>query len=174
MKEMMQEDPDNYDRTLPELKAYLRRNFNEGVRCPCCEQFVKIYKRRINCQMAKSLIDLYFMPGARNGKWYHRVDFKDDRFAGGGDFAKLRYWNLVEEKPNLEDVDKKCSGMWKITKDGMDFVVGRLQVPKYVHVYNTKVYDKSGDMIGITTALGTKFSYRELMNREELEGYGWT
>ena len=32
--------------TIKEGKEYLRKNFNEGVNCPCCNQFVKLYKNQ--------------------------------------------------------------------------------------------------------------------------------
>jgi len=34
--------------TILEAKQLLKDNFAQGIECPCCGQFVKRYKRKLN------------------------------------------------------------------------------------------------------------------------------
>lgn len=82
-----------------------------------------------------------------------------------GDFAKLRYWGLIEERAAEEGSDKKSSGKWRITQQGSTFVEGRSRVYKHIYVYNDRylgVVD-DGQVLNIHTALGERFDYQALM-----------
>ncbi len=40
--------------TISEAKQYLRNNFESGVNCPCCDQFVKqnmFFGNEVGCEM---------------------------------------------------------------------------------------------------------------------------
>ena len=56
--------------TIAEAKQYLRKNFKEGTVCPCCDKYVKAYKRKLNSGIARALIIMYKL-GAYNGKYIH-------------------------------------------------------------------------------------------------------
>ena len=73
-----------------------------------------------------------------------------------GDFPKLKYWGLIESKK---------SGHYQITKKGSDFVNNFLTVQKYIHIYNNKHYDTSGDFVSIIDCLNEMFNYNELMKK---------
>lgn len=131
----------------------------EGVICPCCTQRAKIYKRSITHEMAEDLIKLAHMPTG----WHHvkAMGYK----GGSGDFAKLAYWGLIEERPKDPSVSKKrTSGEWRITEKGTDFVLGTIKVKLYAHMYNKTVLAYSGEEVGITDCVD-EFHYQELMNR---------
>jgi len=142
--------------SVADAKKELAINFNEGMDCPCCGQLVKQYRRSISNQMAKSLIKLYHLPIG----FHHRRDF-DEGFTCG-DFAKLKYWNLIHPKEN-EDSEKKDSGVWRTTSAGMAFVRNTLKVSKYALIYNGDLRGYEGKLIDIEQALGLKFNYEELM-----------
>lgn len=144
--------------TLEDSKEYLRANWQDGVACPCCKQFVKLYKRRLHKAMAVSLIKLYKLKDSHE-KYYHINDFVG---IGMGDFAKLKYWGFILEAKNDDDM-KRTSGMWKITQDGIDFVEMKRMAPLYALVFNSSLYGFTGEPISIKNALGKKFNYEELM-----------
>ena len=50
--------------TIKEAKEHLRNNFEEGIDCPCCGQFVKLYKRKLNSGMAATLIRIVKFNGS--------------------------------------------------------------------------------------------------------------
>ncbi len=132
----------------------------DGATCACCGQKVKLYKRKINSNMAYRLICLHRKNTFIN-EFHHRDKIGTPRDSGG-DFAKLRYWGLIEQMAN-DDTQKRCSGFWRMTDKGRDFVQSLTVVPAYCYMYNQKPHSFSPEMIGIREALGSKFDYPELM-----------
>jgi hypothetical protein len=148
------------ERTIQDGKKYLRQNFEKGVICPCCGQFVKRYKRKLNSGMAKVLIDLY-----RHGKTKEvnvKGFLRENRYKNNHDWTLLRYWGLIKSHNNEEEKD---SGVWSITERGLDFILCRLSVPKYVLIFNSKMIGLEGDSSSIIDALGRHFNYKELMSQ---------
>ena len=145
--------------TIREAIDFLTKHIFEGVRCPCCKQTVKVYRRRLDKGKAKLLIKFYKADRHASGeRWLH---VKRDIFGGhdaSGEHAKLRYWGLLEERAPR-------SGEWRITDDGRRFVEGMLKVPCAAFTYNgdmLKLDDK--EMIDIQKALGRPFDFRKEWN----------
>lgn len=151
--------------TLERARNWLSAHLSEGARCPCCHQYTKIYQRKLYSSMAASLVALY--KKADDGAWVHKRDLvKHPTLSttfGGGDFAKLSYWELIEEKAKDDSEDKRTSGWWRITPKGIQFVTSRCLVPEYIELYDGRLIGFSGKQITITEALGKKYSYSELM-----------
>ena len=152
--------------TLQEAKEHLRENWEKGTDCPCCGQFVKLYKRKLNSSMAYVLI---LMMNRENrfdeDGWVHVEKYlKSMKTAVSlrGDYAKLRYWQLIEQMENT-DTSKKDSGFWRITERGVKFAKGDIALPKRVNLYNGKIVGWDEDHSDIKEALGDKFDYAELM-----------
>lgn len=151
------------DSTLADSQQWLQERLEKGQTCPCCKQFAKIYKRPINGVSAYSLIRLYWECHYTDD-YVHIAKITPPHMAGGGDFAKLVYWDLVEEMPKGEGVtEKRTSGFWKITEKGRQFVDGEITVPSHVRLYDGKSLGLVGGQVGIKEVLGNKFDYAELM-----------
>lgn len=149
--------------TLEEAKQFLRDNWTKGVTCPCCTQFVKLYKRPAHATMALTLIRMYHSDNKNKGAWFNVKQLvKGISDTGTNDFSKFRHWGLVEEAPN--DTDKKTSGFWRITDEGRKFVEGKTTITKNILLFNKKSYGFMGPKIAIKEVLGEKFNYEELMN----------
>lgn len=151
--------------TIQEAKAFLRANFNEGVKCPCCAQQVKLYKYNLFSTSASALIRLYRLT-MTTGKDYHHVrDFAEatKKYPRASHFADLRHWGLVEAMDKKTSTENS-SGMWRMTEHGIRFVQGRDTVKKKVTMYNNMFYGLEGEPITIHNALGNKFDYDEIMN----------
>ena len=74
-----------------------------GAHCPCCERFIKLYRRPLSASMARYLIVLAKKSGTGN-PWLHvETDFRDVSIPSRGDYAKLRYWGLIEPKPGVSE-----------------------------------------------------------------------
>lgn len=144
-------------RTLEDAKEWLRDMRLEGARCPCCTQLVKVYKRPLHSGMCVKLIDFFKAFGEQ---WGSRVEL----FQGGaeGDFAKLRYWDLVQESDDTRQ-DGGRAGWWRMTGVGIEFVRNKLLVPQYAMVYDGRCLSLRGKMVNIETSLGKRFNYNELM-----------
>jgi len=146
-------------------RVFTTDNMKKGTTCPVCNQHVKLYKVRVNAQMAKSLIKLYKLSRGNTTIFYHHEEIGIENKVGGA-WAKLRWWGLIEEQPkDKADKNKRTSGSWRITDKGVKFVEGKLKVAKYVKLYNQSYYGYEGDGVSIIDALGKKFSYSELMGR---------
>lgn len=141
--------------SLGDARAWLRARLDKGAPCPLCQQHSKMYRRKINSGMARSLIHMYRSAGT---SWIHvRLIGAKSREEG-----KLAYWGLVEEQKGA-GLHGGRAGYWRVTRKGEDFLNGHLKVPKYAKVYNGQVYGFEGDDVSIKDALGTKFDYEELM-----------
>lgn len=144
--------------TLDEARAWLREQLQDkGAICPCCSQMAKVYKRKLNANMAHSLLIGY--QAAKLG-WFHAPSVVKDR----GEMAKLRYWGLVEEEQALR-LDGGRAGFWRLTHKGELFALGLLWVPAHALIYDGRLLrlDESNGKVNIHEALGIKFNYSELM-----------
>lgn len=144
--------------TIAAGKAWLRARLVEGARCPLCTQHVKMYKRKINSGMARSLIHIYRI----NGKGWVHVRAIGARSREEG---KLAYWGLLEEQTGV-GLHGGRAGYWRVTDKGEQFLLHNLTVPMYARVFDGKVYGFEGGAVNIKDALGTKFNYEELMKGE--------
>lgn len=156
------------DHTLVEAKKHLRANWERGVECPCCGQFVKLYKRKLTSAMAYVLI----LMSRRSGTDYFHVEnwLKTENTPASlrGDFPKLRYWGLIEAQAGKRSDGSSRLGFYRITQAGRDFVAGNSTIPSHAHLFNQKFLGLTGDLIDIRTALESKFSYDELMGHDAL------
>lgn len=145
--------------TLKDVRAWLREKVHKGTTCPACQQHVKVYRRKLNSGMALSLIVMYRAGGT---EFVHLPSTVGARSREEG---KLRHWGLVEEADSKRP-DGGRPGFWRVTELGEDFVLGRVEVPRYADIYNGAGLGLSGDFIGIREALGDQFDYSELMANE--------
>lgn len=145
------------DMTLAEAKAILRQLVDEGEKCPLCTQLAKVYRRKVNAGMARSLIEMYRVGGTLD--WVHVPTQIGARSREEG---KLAYWGLVEEETAKRE-DGGRAGYWRVTAKGVRFVREKIKVPKYARVYDGRCLGLTGDEVSIREALGSKFSYDELM-----------
>jgi tRNA-binding EMAP/Myf-like protein len=151
--------------TIAEAKAFIKENVKKkGSICPCCTQFVKLYPRKINAAMSQALILIY---KSKNKDFFHIEDYLKDLKCSSairGDFAKLRFFGLLEKKSGVRKDGSKRNGFYKITKLGEDFINNGATVPKSISIFNNKIYETSEELVDIDMALGEKFDFTELMN----------
>lgn len=136
-------------------KQWLLKQLEDGAPCPLCGQHAKMYKRKINSGMAKSLIHMYRIAGTG---WVHVSAIG----AHSREEGKLAYWGLLEEQ-KASGTHGGRAGYWRVTDKGEAFLLGKISVPKYAKVYDGRVFGFEGDRVVIEDALGTKFNYNDLM-----------
>lgn len=142
----------------PEFKKELLNG--KKMICPCCDRYAQVYRRRIYSTPAAQLILLKKLGGAENFIHSSRLVFSGATSVG--DFAKAKYWELIEEKPNTDE-DKNRSGFWRLTEMGFAFVNGDMTIPEFVYIFNDGIIDWSDKEVKIQDCLGEKYSYTELM-----------
>lgn len=128
------------------------------MKCPCCEQLAKVYRRNIHSAIARGLIMAY-RAGA-NDTFVHAPTVT--RSGDSLELSKARYWGLVEEESKLRP-DGGRAGWWRLTPLGVAFVESSATVPKYALLYDGNLIRTEGDPVTIEDALGDKFSLMELM-----------
>lgn len=140
--------------TITDAREHLNMNIEKGLPCPVCDQFCKLYNRKINTGMARWLLEVVIKFG--DSSWF---DIKQTS-ARGGDYGKLRYWGIIEAGSE----SRSQGGKWRITEQGISFAMGVMRMPRNVYVRNNEAKGFSEDTISIQEALGDKFDYDELMS----------
>ena len=153
--------PASDDDTVKRLQSKLVEFAEDGSLCPCCGQRVRVYRRKLTSAMAHFLILFAHAEMASPEPW---LSISSIRGVRGGDYAKLRFWRLIEQKP-LEPGEQTQSGttaMWRLTNTGWDYVRRDIALPSHVFVYDNNYLGPAGKYKTIDAALGDKFDYHEL------------
>lgn len=157
--------------TVREARQVVYARLETGSSCPCCGQYARMYRRPLYDKMAAWLIWCVQAYDPEEAPWLHVNEgpVLQNR-KGGGDFAKLAHWGLIEEQPRSDDADhKRSSGYWRPTERGIAFAHGQIEVPSHVFLYDNRVQRQVGvdgfspDNVSIFAALGKRFDYAELM-----------
>jgi hypothetical protein len=152
--------------TLTEAKEWLRARVVKGERCPCCDQFARVYRRTINRSMAKTLVALCRVGGTHTFVHQRAVERAAARYydlvgLDTHEISQLSWWVLVEEEL-ISRPDGGRAGWWRATPLGMAWASGKTVVPRYAHLYNGKVLRVDGLPLRIRQVKG--FDLRELMD----------
>ena len=172
--EVREEFFDARDASLEDAKRWLRTRFTKGATCPCCKQFVKLYKRNFNKSMAYVLllIECYYR-GDLVEEWLHVPSYIAEMVsdhprraaAVRGDWAKMKLWGLLEEKPGKREDGSPRVGYYRMTDLGHRFARREVKVPAHVYIYNGEPLRRVvSDEITIDDALGTEFNYDQIMS----------
>jgi len=161
--------------TIHEARATLTAQLDHGILCPCCGQFAKRYVRKMSSIICRWLIAFARASAGDRTKWIHvrecgHILGGESAAARSGDYAKARWWDLLE--PNREcpeEEDKSSNGAWRLTTKGWQFVANQVLVRERVVVYNNDPIEFQGKEVSIVTGLGTKFRYSSLMGPAPLE-----
>jgi hypothetical protein len=127
-----------------------------------------VYGYRINATMARALIWLY--QTAPDGEWVNIQTQSPAWILRTKSMSTLKYWGLIEPKGKDDTSDTRCSGVWRITSTGVKFALNKITINKKAFVFDDKVQGFSDDYADIMSCLGTKFSYKELMNTRAIGG----
>lgn len=144
-----------------ERERLMKERFSkEGCTCRACDQKVKVYPLSFSTNNASALIWMRRYDDAHPGEYVH-VPSRAPKFMGkDGEFARMAYWGLIEQAPNLDDPTKPRSGMWRITARGRDFADGRSTLQETFLRYNSVLLGFEGALIALDDAL--PFDYRDL------------
>lgn len=145
------------DMTLRDARALLRELVEKGHDCPCCTQFSKVYRRKLNHTIASGVIQLYRSAGM---EYAHIPTVLGHQAC---EETKGWWWGLLEKQDGQRDDGSKRTGWWRVTELGRRFSLGQASIPQYARIYNSRVLGIEGDAITIHDALGEKFNYDDLM-----------
>ena len=152
--------------SILEGKQHLKAHYKKGVDCPCCGQFVKAYRRKIDSGVALFLVKLGRL--TKEGEYLHaeKVLKALGKSTKSMNYSIARYWELIEKEPiDKSNTKKKSSGNWRLTDKGWAFIENRVKPFKYVITYNSKKIDYEFDkVVSIVECLGDHYNYAELMS----------
>lgn len=155
--------------TIDEAKAFLKANARgKGATCPCCNQYVKVYRRHITYAMSKSLIMMARATqsshtGGRPSAFIHVGNLLTENKHLNSDWAKFEYWGLIEPMTGDRPDGSNRTGMWRLTDKGWAFVGNRLAIPAWVDVYNKRPLSFAPNEVTIKQTIGTAFDYDAMM-----------
>lgn len=161
------------DQTVREARRWIDHVAEDGAICPCCRQVVKTYPRTINATMSLVLIEMARAVSIPSGPvWLHvgrevipRLVARGVAGATSGDYAKLRYWDLIAPMPIGRALaeQRPASGVWRVTARGLMFVRRRVMVQRVALVRDGEVVGFRGEQVDIAACLGERFDYGALV-----------
>ena len=114
--------------------------------CPHCDALMMQYKHNLNPPLVEGLREIYNHQGV-----FLNVKLLDIDWVARANFTKLRFWGLII--PHMRG-DVPVDGEWKITKEGIAFVEGKIKVHKSIWYYRNKFVKFDGELIKITDVKG--------------------
>ncbi len=149
--------------SLNEARIFVEqgKRTNDGVICPCCDRFAKLYDRYATAAMTYALILIY---KKNKTNWLHVTKFlTKEGISAGRDVVTFCHWHLMEKKEGGKKDGNPSRGVFRITENGVLFIYDKITIPKYCFLYNDKVDHFSAEQITIQEALTEKFSYSDLI-----------
>ena len=141
---------------------HLRERSNEPIsRCSHCGANSKVYAYKLG-SYARVLIWMVY--NSEDGEYVHIPT--SGAINGGGDYAKLRYWELIEKSPTDPGSKKRSTGLWRLTKLGRSFALNETTVNSICYYGHPpgEILGFEPDHISIVDALGKHFDYEDLMS----------
>jgi hypothetical protein len=139
-----------------------RDKYDAGCKCPECGSFLKRYRRKLNSNMAFTLLALY-KAGVRDFVHVEKWLLKNNH-SRSGDFHKLVHFNLLDRLDGKRDDNSTRNGFYRLNGRSIMFCELKLKVKNTAVIFNGKLEKFEGDEVDIISCLGQKFSYQELMN----------
>jgi hypothetical protein len=109
--------------------------------CPHCGASMVEYRHGLSKALVEGLVRLH-----KQGKPVNLSVLELTRNQWDN-FQKLRYWDLVAHYTDKEGIRK--GGVWTITQKGLDFVQGRIRIPRSVWTYRGERVRYEGKEIAI-------------------------
>lgn len=136
--------------TLSEARQRVRDGMRDGITCPCCEQLVKVYRRRMTATHARILLGLLAAHDAAGGpvKTSAIPLGSGDARTAGGDIGKLELFRLVRRV----DGDR-----WAPSELGRRWAAGERVCADWLDVVNGRIIDRADTHRTIAEALGERF-----------------
>ena len=149
-------------------KAFRKAIGGDGMHCPCCGKWGKVYGYKINATIARGLI---WMHHNEDESGWVNIQEGPRWLLRSKSLSTAKHWGLIERKAKDPAMDLHFSGIWRLTTKGIAFIKGRITVEEKAFVFDDEVVMFSKAHTNIKDALGKKFSYEELMNTRMSDDY---
>jgi hypothetical protein len=155
--------------TVQEVRDYITVKRGEGLVCPCCDRWLKVYRRKFNGTMARSVIWVAYQRQRQilsggNSDWVHVQKLAPAWLLRSKQLSITSKWDLVRAMPNENNPKVKGSGWWRETEKGLSFVRNQAPIPEYAYLYNNSVIGFSEELVYARDTLPVGFDYRDIMD----------
>ena len=145
--------------TLAEAIALVERSVAEdGIKCPCCGQFVKEYVWKLNEKLAFALV-LLLKLHKQEGVHLTRDIINKYPALCNRSATHLYRWGFIDAVGNFR------SGLWCLNESGLRFMNGDVDAPKHVVVRDGKTLRFSDERTTFAEAVGDAFDPFEYLQR---------
>jgi len=173
----------DHDKSLAITKAELIKNVTtkKGLHyCHECNGIVKLYPRKFNAGMAKTLVNMLKVETSRqdllDDKGYMDVQAVFARIfkvnANRLDYSRPKVWGLIERRERLWEEKKmknppKVAGMWRLNEYGREVAKNHIRIQKTAVIFSPGdvLVGFEGEYITIANAFKDPFNYEELINK---------
>lgn len=143
---------------LSTAREHVRTHRHDGVRCPCCDRYVKVYARKISHDQVVFLAELYrrarIAARGTGDPYQQTIDARTITNLRGGDYSKLQLWELIH---------RVAPGHWRITRKGRAFLAGRIAIPRYAYVLDGQLLHYGSDTVTVAACIRTTFDLDEAL-----------
>jgi hypothetical protein len=155
--------------TFQQIRAEVQMGRFErgGVLCPCCDKLAQVYARNISTNSVRILAQMDHLHRRTGKEWLLVSDGRDgDIRTAGGDYAKMRFWGLIENQTGHRDDGSRRNGHWRVTEYGREFLRGLVRVRRYLYEYNSELVgdpDYADRSMVSVRDIDTGFNYEEIL-----------
>lgn len=142
----------------------------EGVECFNCGKFAKASATKIDKTIARGLILMAGDLGRGEGGWVHFPSFPN-HFLRSKTTSQAKHWRLIESRGDKILPGRAGPGWWRLTTDGMRFVLNTVSVMRTAWVYNDHVLEFEGPPVTVADCLGRSFNYETLLHESGYRGH---
>lgn len=164
------------DASLRDVRRDLLLSMTEGQEreCPCCGRRVAVALRTFSSAQARFLVKLCHHYYTFNTPWVRYTELGYT----SRDYTAIRYHDLARPQTRHEDDDSRTdefggnkdgNGLWTPTARGVDFVLGRLEVPRGIVTYYGRVIGVTQEKVSIHNIRGD-FDYDETVKSFPVPG----
>lgn len=154
------------DSSLRQCKAELAEKWHAGIKCPCCQQQVKLWPTILNAGIVSPLVTVYANIWHASPAVFVHIDrhMESHRLHTSHTHAKARWWGLLEASGAGLTDGNPHSGCYRLTEKGIAFIRGTERVSERVLLFNNRFFGFDGRTDwSVVDALGKAFNYDEMM-----------
>ena len=109
-------------------------------KCPLCGRLCRAYCKSLDKRLIKLAWDILIWMRENKRHAFNPKEVWLEDHQKINDFQKLHYFGIIERTHD--------SGWWKLTKKGYRFLMGEIQLPKRVWVFNNEILrDEQGNPV---------------------------
>lgn len=123
----------------------------KATECPCCERYAKITPTHLHFTMVKQLLKMKWR-GMQGQRFVRSRELADATVGTNGCMTTTKHWGFVLNGEDTTELSgtKGAASLWTISQKGLDFIAGKIAVPKFCLLYDDKVYGWSDELVFVT------------------------